>query len=70
MSILSNLNCKFNTIPIKNSASYFCGYHQTDSEVNIKRQKTQYSIEGEGKSLRLIITKLKIYYKAIVIKTM
>ena len=52
MSILSNLICKFNTIPIKIPASYFCGYHQTDSEVNIKRQKTQYSIEGEEKSLR------------------
>ncbi|KAB0342819.1 hypothetical protein FD754_019745, partial [Muntiacus muntjak] len=32
-------------------SSYFCGYHQTDSEVNIKRQKTQYNIEGEEKMI-------------------
>ena len=56
----------------KITASYFCGYKQTDAKVYMEKQKTQKSHDNfeEEQSWRTYTTQLKTYYKDTVIKTM
>ena len=71
VSVLPNLIYRFNTISIKIPASYFVDINKPILKLiwRDKRPRRAYTILKKNKVRRLTLLDFKIYYKAIVIKT-
>ena len=71
VSVLPNLIYRFNTISIKIPASYFVDINKLILKLiwRDKRPRRAYTILKKNKVRRLTLLDFKIYYKAIVIKT-
>lgn len=70
MSVLPNLVYKFSAIPVKMSASYFVGLNKLLLKFieRNKRPKIANTIL-KNKVRRLTLSDIRIYYKAVIIKT-
>jgi len=71
MSILSRAICRFNVIPTKIPTTFFTELQQTNPNICMEPQKTpnsQKNLEKE-KSGGITIPDFRLYYKAVVIKT-
>ena len=73
MTILPNVIYRFNAIPIKLSMAFFTELEQkTNFTIHMETQKTlnsQSSLEKKNGAEEISIPDFKLYYKAIVIKT-